>query len=72
MPHAVLDHRSRLMEYDDADLCDLQHVEAWSEMLAKSDPPITSTPITPFLDEHAFRSELHAECFSGLLLMTLS
>ena len=26
-------------------------------MLAKSNPPITSTPITPFLDEHAFRSE---------------
>lgn len=34
-----------------------QHVEAWSKMLAGSSPPIASTPITPFLDEHAFRSE---------------
>ncbi|WVQ97048.1 hypothetical protein IAU59_004158 [Kwoniella sp. CBS 9459] len=31
------------------------HVEAWSKMLAASDPPIDSSPITPFLDEHAFR-----------------
>ncbi|WWC60520.1 uncharacterized protein I303_103094 [Kwoniella dejecticola CBS 10117] len=31
------------------------HVEAWSKMLASSDPPIESSPITPFLDEHAFR-----------------
>lgn len=27
-------------------------------MLSKSDPPIGSSPITPFLGEHAFRSEL--------------
>jgi hypothetical protein len=42
-----------------------QHVEAWSKMLAGSSPPIASTPITPFLDEHAFRSEcelLTASC----------
>ncbi|KAK4685535.1 hypothetical protein P7C73_g4613, partial [Tremellales sp. Uapishka_1] len=31
------------------------HVEAWSKMLATSSPPIDSSPITPFLDEHAFR-----------------
>nr|XP_019011869.1 uncharacterized protein I206_02704 [Kwoniella pini CBS 10737]OCF50650.1 hypothetical protein I206_02704 [Kwoniella pini CBS 10737] len=31
------------------------HVEAWSKMLASSDPPIESSPITPFLDDHAFR-----------------
>ncbi|KAL7423755.1 hypothetical protein Q5752_001338 [Cryptotrichosporon argae] len=31
------------------------HVEAWADMLAKSAPPIALTPITPFLDEHAFR-----------------
>ncbi|WVF70673.1 hypothetical protein IAT40_005466 [Kwoniella sp. CBS 6097] len=31
------------------------HVEAWSKMLAASDPPIDSSPITPFLDEHAFK-----------------
>ncbi|WVW80362.1 hypothetical protein I302_102342 [Kwoniella bestiolae CBS 10118] len=31
------------------------HVEAWSKMLASSNPPIESSPITPFLDEHAFR-----------------
>jgi hypothetical protein len=44
-----------------------QHVEAWSKMLAGSSPPIASTPITPFLDEHAFRSEcelLNASCVS--------
>jgi hypothetical protein len=35
---------------------DGQHVEAWSAMLDASKPPITSTPITPFLDEHAFKS----------------
>lgn len=33
-----------------------QHVEAWSTMLAASKPPIDSTPITPFMDEHAFKS----------------
>lgn len=33
-----------------------QHVEAWSDMLSASDPPILSTPISPFLGEHAFRS----------------
>ncbi|KAL1410887.1 hypothetical protein Q8F55_001830 [Vanrija albida] len=32
-----------------------KHVEAWSQMLAKSNPPIESTPISPFLDAHAFR-----------------
>ncbi|RXK42562.1 hypothetical protein M231_00116 [Tremella mesenterica] len=31
------------------------HVEAWAKMLAATEPPITLTPITPFLDEHAFR-----------------
>lgn len=32
-------------------------------MLAKSKPPIASTPITPFLGEHAFRSRLpRASC----------
>jgi hypothetical protein len=36
----------------------MKHVEAWSEMLSKSNPPIGSSPITPFLGEHAFRSEL--------------
>ena len=36
---------------------DMQHVEAWSKMLAASNPPIDSTPITPFLEEHAFRSK---------------
>jgi hypothetical protein len=39
------------------DGADGQHVEAWSKMLAASDPPIMSTPITPYLEEHAFRSE---------------
>ncbi|ORY20511.1 hypothetical protein BCR39DRAFT_562919 [Naematelia encephala] len=39
------------------------HVEAWSKMLAASDPPIISTPITPFLDEHAFRKM--AICLDG-------
>lgn len=43
-------------------------------MLAESDPPITSSPISPFLDEHAFRSKLRvlnglmtemATCFNG-------
>jgi hypothetical protein len=35
---------------------DQQHVEAWAEMLSKSDPPIESTVISPYLGEHAFRS----------------
>ncbi|WVQ85476.1 hypothetical protein IAT38_007641 [Cryptococcus sp. DSM 104549] len=39
------------------------HVQAWSDMLGKSDPPFESTPITPFLDEHAFRKM--AICFDG-------
>ncbi|GFZ43262.1 hypothetical protein JCM24511_00981 [Saitozyma sp. JCM 24511] len=39
------------------------HVEAWSKMLAGSSPPIASTPITPFLDEHAFRKL--AICLDG-------
>jgi hypothetical protein len=38
-----------------------QHVEAWSDMLSASDPPILSTPISPFLGEHAFRSEFICE-----------
>jgi hypothetical protein len=53
------------------------HVEGWSEMLSKSSPPIDSTPISPFLGEHAFRSEMkcslrpqsllseHAICLDG-------
>lgn len=32
-----------------------KHVEAWSQMLGASHPPIMSTPISPFLDAHAFR-----------------
>ncbi|WWC87977.1 uncharacterized protein L201_002879 [Kwoniella dendrophila CBS 6074] len=39
------------------------HVEAWSKMLALSNPPIESSPITPFLDEHAFRKM--SICFDG-------
>ncbi|WWD18123.1 hypothetical protein CI109_102572 [Kwoniella shandongensis] len=39
------------------------HVQAWSDMLSKSNPPIDSSPITPFLDEHAFRKM--AICFDG-------
>lgn len=34
-----------------------QHVEAWHSMLAESQPPIVSTPITPYLGLHSFRSE---------------
>jgi hypothetical protein len=34
-----------------------QHVEAWSRMLAASTPPIDSSPLSPFMDAHAFRSE---------------
>ncbi|ORX35462.1 hypothetical protein BD324DRAFT_632946 [Kockovaella imperatae] len=40
-----------------------KHVEAWSNMLAKSSTPIASSPITPYLDEHAFRK--HAICLDG-------
>ncbi|OWZ55044.1 hypothetical protein LQV05_002625 [Cryptococcus neoformans] len=40
-----------------------KHVEAWSEMLSKSKPSIHATPITPFLDEHAFkRRAAKTEC----------
>lgn len=31
-------------------------------MLAASNPPIDSTPISPFLDAHAFRSEYKKLC----------
>ncbi|WRT65894.1 uncharacterized protein IL334_002845 [Kwoniella shivajii] len=39
------------------------HVEAWYKMLSSSKPPIESSPITPFLDEHAFRKM--SICFDG-------
>ena len=38
---------------------DAKHVEAWSRMLAASNPPIDSSPLSPFLDAHAFRSEFY-------------
>lgn len=41
---------------------DTQHIGAWSEMLAKSNPPIDSTPLTPFLEAHAFRSRSQMGC----------
>lgn len=34
-----------------------KHVEAWSQMLLNCDPPIHSTPLSPYLDPHSFRSE---------------
>ncbi|KAK8865698.1 hypothetical protein IAR55_000843 [Kwoniella newhampshirensis] len=39
------------------------HVQAWSDMLSRSNPPIDSSPITPFLDQHAFRKM--AICLDG-------
>ncbi|WVO13378.1 hypothetical protein L204_100993 [Cryptococcus depauperatus] len=39
------------------------HVQAWSDMLSKSQPPIESTPITPFLEEHAFKKR--STCLDG-------
>lgn len=35
-----------------------KHVEAWSQMLLNCDPPVHSTPLSPYLDPHSFRSEL--------------
>ncbi|KAJ9100501.1 hypothetical protein QFC21_003540 [Naganishia friedmannii] len=32
------------------------HMEIWQKMLEQSDPPILDTPISPYLDDHAFRS----------------
>ncbi|EKD00112.1 hypothetical protein A1Q2_05575 [Trichosporon asahii var. asahii CBS 8904] len=32
-----------------------KHVEAWSQMLLNCDPPIHSTPLSPYLDPHSFR-----------------
>jgi hypothetical protein len=39
-------------------------------MLERSNPPIGSTPITPFLEEHAFRSEYLATVLHRLWLET--
>ncbi|TYJ55907.1 hypothetical protein B9479_003430 [Cryptococcus floricola] len=44
------------------------HVQAWSDMLSKSNPPIPSCPITPYLDEHAFRKR--SICLDGSLAKT--
>lgn len=38
-----------------------KHVEAWSQMLLNCDPPIHSTPLSPYLDPHSFRSEYHVD-----------
>lgn len=51
--HYPIQHRMLPEEEVDPDW---QHVEAWSKMLAASDPPVKSTSISPYLDEHAFRS----------------
>jgi hypothetical protein len=48
---------------------DIQHVVAWSEMLAQSTPPIVSTPISPFLDEHAFKSDVRRSHSTAMLIL---
>lgn len=41
-------------------------------MLNKSDPPIASTSISPYLEEHAFRSGLSIVCRGGADLPELA
>jgi hypothetical protein len=36
------------------------HVGSWVEMLQKSNPPITSTPLTAYLDNYALSKRVYA------------
>ena len=45
---------------DDIEEINEQHVSGWTEMLQNSKPPITSTPLTAYMDKYALEKHVVA------------
>jgi len=44
--------------HDDLEDINEQHVEGWTEMLSKSDPPVTKTPISAYMDKYTLEKHV--------------